>query len=154
MPVLIQTTARIFLFNLTQQMPLTKDEFKFKAQHTAQLNDRANAIRISPALQAALESSKPTASIPQQFSGFLSKTYKSLSNMVNLNSSSSTDQRLYQHGVPTGFFRLPLEIREEIYDLVTGSDLHIAESYHETRSNNKKPNNRGVTNLLQICRQM
>ncbi len=139
-------------------MPLTTTELKLKAQNAARLEIRAKSTGIPSALLAALENSKPTLSIPQEIFFPLSKTfqtvYKSLSNLVN-QPSSSLASKAREHGVPTGLFRLPLEIREQIYGLVIGHKtvLKIPENYHKHRSSRLRSNN-GSTSLLQTCRQM
>jgi hypothetical protein len=139
------------------KMPLTK-ELQLKAQNAARVENQAKSLGASSALLAALENSKSTRSIPQQISVFLSNTsqtvYKSLSNFPNSHSSSLTWKH-HEHGVPTGLFRLPLEIREQIYGLVTGHKtvLKITENYHKLRSSRDRSNN-GATSMLQTCRQM
>ncbi|KUJ23845.1 uncharacterized protein LY89DRAFT_776072 [Mollisia scopiformis] len=139
-------------------MPLTAMELEQKAQDRAGVETRAKSIGIPSALLAALEKSKPTRSIPQETLSLLSETpqtiYRSLSNLVNPPSSSLT-WKAHDHGVPTGFFRLPLEIREQIYGLVTGHKtvLKIPENYHKPRPSRERSNN-GSTSLLQTCRQI
>jgi hypothetical protein len=139
-------------------MPLTTIELKLKAQNVARIEIRAESTGVPSALLAALEKSKPTRSIPQEIFFPLPKTfqtvYKSLSNLVNP-PSSSLAWKAREHGVPTGLFRLPLEIREQIYGLVTGHKtvLKIPENYHKPRLSRVRSNN-GSTSLLQTCRQM
>jgi len=139
-------------------MPLTTMESKLKAQNAARIEIRAKSTGVPSALLEALENSKPTRSIPQAIFSPLSKTsqavYKSLLNLVNSPSSSSA-WKTHEHGVPSGLFRLPLEIREQIYGLVTGHKtvLKIPENYHKPRPSQGRSNN-GSTSLLQTCRQM
>jgi hypothetical protein len=139
-------------------MPLTTMELKLKAQNKAQLESRAQLAGVPSALLAALEKTKPARSIRQEIFSPLSKTsqtvVKSLSNLVNAPSSSLV-WKAHEHGVPTTLFRLPLEIREQIYGLVAGHKtiLKIPENYHKPRSPQKR-SNKGSTSLLQTCRQM
>lgn len=113
---------------------------------------------VPPALLTALEQSKPTRSISQEIFSPASKAsqsvYKTLSNLINPPPSSSA-WKAHEHGVPTGLFRLPLEIREQIYRLVTGHKtvLKIPENYHKPRPSRGRSNN-GSMSLLQTCRQM
>ncbi|TVY91345.1 hypothetical protein LAWI1_G003657 [Lachnellula willkommii] len=113
---------------------------------------------VPSALLAALELSKPTRSIPQEIFSPASKAsqsvYKTLSNLINP-PPYSLAWKAHEHGVPTGLFRLPLEIREQIYGLVTGHKtvLKIPENYHKPRSSRGRSNN-GSTSLLQTCRQI
>ncbi|KAE8448683.1 hypothetical protein EG329_008898 [Mollisiaceae sp. DMI_Dod_QoI] len=139
-------------------MPLTTTELKLKAQNAARIETRAKSIGIPSALLAALEKSKPNRSIPQEIFSPLFKTsqtvYKSLSNLVNP-PSASLAWKAHEHGVPTGLFRLPLEIREQIYGLVIGQKtvLKIPENYHKLQPSRGRSNN-GPTSLLQTCRQI
>ena len=141
-----------------KKLPLTTAELKLKAQNAARTEPRAKSIRVPSALLAALEKSTPTRSIPQRIFFLGSKTsqtvHKSLSSLVNP-SSSSLAGKAHEHGVPTGLFRLPLELREHIYGLVTGYNivLKIPENYHRPRPSRVRSNN-GPTSLLQTCREM
>lgn len=139
-------------------MPLTTIELKLKAQNAARIGIRAKSTGVPSALLAAIEESKPSRSIPQEIFFSLSKTsqtvYKSLLKPVN-SPSSSLAWKAHEHGVPTGLFRLPLEIRERIYGLVTGhrTILKIPENYHKSRPSRGNFNS-GSNSLLQTCRQM
>ena len=143
---------------LHDKMPLTTMELQQKAQNASRIEIHAKSTGVSAALLAALEKSKPTRSIPEQIISPLSKTcqtvLKTISNIVNAPSSSSSS-KAHEHGVPTGLFRLPLEIREQIYGLVTGykTVLKIPENYHKPRPSGGSSHN-GSLSLLQTCRQM
>lgn len=140
------------------KMPLTTMELELKAQNAARIEIRAKSTGVPSALLAALEKSKPTRSIPQEIFLPLSKTsqaiYKSFSDLIKPPPSSPA-WKAHEHGVPTGLFRLPLEIREQIYGLVIGykTVLKIPENYHKPRPSRGRSNN-GSTNLSQTCRQM
>ncbi|PMD32648.1 hypothetical protein L207DRAFT_518544 [Hyaloscypha variabilis F] len=139
-------------------MPLTTMELQQKAQNASRIEIHAKSTGVSAALLAALEKSKPTRSVPEQIVSPLSKTcqtvFKTISNIVNPPSSSSAS-KAHEHGVPTGLFRLPLEIREQIYGLVTGHKtvLKIPENYHKPRPSGGSSHN-GSLSLLQTCRQI
>jgi hypothetical protein len=139
-------------------MPLTTAELKLKAQNAARLETRAKSAGIPLALLAALEESKPTRSIPQEIFFSLSQisqtVYESLSRPVN-SPSSSLAWKAHEHGAPTGLFRLPLEIREQIYGLVVGDKavLKIPEYYHKPRPS-RGSLIKGSNSLLRTCRQM
>lgn len=139
-------------------MPLTAPELQLKTQSKAQTQKRAEVIGISPALLFALEQSSPKYSIPQGIILPLSKAsqniYKSLSNLAKPPTSAPAP-KLHEHGVPTGLFRLPLDIREQIYGLVLGHKtvLKVPENFHYVSSFRGRSNN-GPTSILQTCRQM
>lgn len=139
-------------------MPLTPKEVKLKAENAARIESRAKSIGIPPALQAALENTKAPRSIPEQIFLPLSKTsqtvYNLLSSLIQPPSSSSACL-VSNHVVPTGLFRLPLEIREQIYDLLLGNKaiIKIPKNHHQRRAHRERPNN-GSASLLQTCRQI
>lgn len=140
------------------RMPLTTMELKLKTQNAARIEIRAKSTGVPSALLAALKKSKPTRSIPQKILFPLSETfqtvYKSLSILVHP-PSFPLALKAGEHGVPTELFRLPLEIREQIYGLVIGHKtvLKIPENYHKPRPSQRRSND-GSTSLLQTCRQM
>ena len=133
-------------------------ESDLKAQDRSRIGNQAKSSGISPALLAALESSKPSHFLPQKIVAPLSETWqtihKLLSNLVDPHSFPSA-WKAREHGVPTGLFRLPLEIREQIYGLVAGhrTILKIPEYYYKPRQSGGDSNN-GLLSLFQTCRQL
>jgi hypothetical protein len=133
-------------------------ELESKAQDASGIETGGKSAGVPSALLAALEESKPTPTISQKILNPLSKTsqtvYKSLSSLVNPYSTSLAF-KTHDHGVPTGLFRLPLEIRQQIYGLVLGHNavLKIPENYHKPKPS-KETSNTGPTAILQTCRQM
>jgi hypothetical protein len=144
-------------------MPLNTKESELREQKVAQRELRAKSIGVPPALLRALEKSEPTRSISQQTSVALSNTsqniYKSLRDFI-FPTSSSIASRVHDHGVPTGLFRLPLEVREQIYVLVTGHKtvLKIPVNYHRGRLDHSgrsaRRSSTDPNSLVQTCRQM
>ena len=133
-------------------------ELKLKATNMARIESQVNSAVVSSALLAALENSRPSRFIPQEVLLRVSKPwgilYKSL---LSLTSPPPTflGWKAHEHGVPTGFFRLPLEIREQIYGFLVGykAVLKIPENYHKSRPSRRSTHN-GPTGLLQTCRQL
>ncbi|TVY80821.1 hypothetical protein LSUE1_G004010 [Lachnellula suecica] len=126
-----------------------------KSQILAMDETQERSNEVPAALLSALEESKPAPSIPQKIFTPLSKASQVVYNsLLNLN-ITPVPTFTHKHGVPTGLFRLPLEIRQQIYGLVTGDNttFKISEGHHKVGSSHGSFNN-GPTSLLQTCRQI
>jgi hypothetical protein len=137
-------------------------QFELSAEKVVQRQIHNELIGVSPALIRALANSRQSPSIVQETVVALSKTSQNVSKSLrNLAlPPSSTASRKLGHGVPTGLFRLPLEIREQIYCYITGHNIvvKISKNYQQGLLDGTKipvrwPNN-GPKSLLQTCRQM